>query len=110
MMRYLRLNHYDTNTLQLHFEYKVMLSLVIDDISSILTPCLKSIKQYLTMIETSQPFWQDLLIQRRSNIKYENIITVYQQNKYWNIHFMVSKQYYNRMKVNGIIVFQTQLK
>ncbi|CAD8157739.1 unnamed protein product [Paramecium pentaurelia] len=95
MMRYLRINHYEYNTQQFNFESELMGCFIVEDVSLISNPCLNILKEYLIINGRSQPFWQDSIIQRKSDIKYEKQYKSLFQKKIIQ-HSLI------RLKVNGI--------
>ncbi|CAD8115387.1 unnamed protein product [Paramecium primaurelia] len=96
MMRYLRLNHYDTQTFYKNFESELMFSFIVEDISTMEVWSLNIIKLYLIMNRRPQPFWQDSIIRS----KYES-----RNYQFFNKKYIIPRLFelsLIKLKINGV--------
>ena len=57
MLRYLRLNHYNSDKISSTFESELMIGFITENANIIKSPCLNIIKEYLLLAERKAPFW-----------------------------------------------------
>ncbi|CAD8088902.1 unnamed protein product [Paramecium sonneborni] len=101
MLRYLRLNHYNSDEQSNKLESELMIGFITENANNIMSPCLNIIKEYLLLSEHQAPFWQNKntgRYQRDRQAPYQRF-----KNSYKGQRAKQILQYeLTRLKINGI--------